>query len=204
MKQSICTFILLVVSLPVLQAHSSDSKYENRIAISFSSFGDNFVYYSEDLAGAASYDGDYFLAVGIHYLHPLNRWLELETGAEYARHHILINPNLPPQMDSTPRKAAFSLINIPVTLRANFLRYFFVNGGPFLDIDASTTSPIDSQTGLGAMLGVGMQYRLHSGIALFVNPYVKNHSLLPFGFFNHHERVFEAGFRLGITYPLNR
>ncbi|MGB4205814.1 MAG: hypothetical protein WBJ84_09390 [Bacteroidales bacterium] len=175
-----------------------------KIGVSFSSFGNNEVFRFNELEGAESYSSDHFFTVGVIYLHPINGWLEAETGIEYSKHNILIKPNLPPLIDIFPIKAHFSLLNIPLTLRANFLKYFFVNGGLFTDIDVSTSSPIDNQTGIGALLGVSVKYDFKNGISVFGNPYTKLHSLIPFTDTKYHQRIAETGVRIGITYEMKK
>ena len=130
--------------------------------------------------------------------------MEVETGIEYARHYIIIEPNLPPNIDSSPRKKNFGLVNIPISLRANFLKYFFVNGGLILGIDGSMDSSIDNQSGIGTLLGVGIKYDFKSGVSVFVNPYLKVHSLLSFNDFQHHQRIWESAVRVGLTYKLGK
>ncbi len=176
----------------------------SKIGITFSSFGKNDLIRSEDLIGDASYSGDQFFTVGLTYLHPINKWLFFESGIEYSKHTIVIDPNLPPDIDSEPYKSDFSLINIPLALRANFLRYFFINGGLLIDIDASKESAIDSQTGFGGLLGIGANYDFKCGASIFVNPYIKSHALLPFSAEDNHQRLWESGVRIGLTYNLNR
>ena len=148
MKKS-SLFILYFIFIASFSSNAQKNEGEagkGQIGITFSSFGENDVIRSPDLIGAASYNGDNFYTLGISYLYKLNSTLDLETGIEYSNHKIIIKPNLPPQMDRTPYGASFSLINIPVALRVNFLKYCFINGGLLLDIDAGTSSPIDGQT----------------------------------------------------------
>ncbi|MBN2280254.1 MAG: hypothetical protein JXQ65_06725 [Candidatus Marinimicrobia bacterium] len=204
MKRTIfITLTILFINQSILIAQQSEPKLiGHKIGITFSSFGENDVFRFDELDGAASYDRDYFFTIGINYLYPLNNWMEAETGIEYSKHTILIEPNLPPDMDNSQRKANFSLIIIPLTLRANFLKYIFVNGGLFLDIDASTNSPIDSQTGIGTVLGLSVKYDFKNGVTTFINPYTKIHSLIPFADSEYHQRIWENGIRVGITYNL--
>ena len=197
------TLSILFLNQSFLIAQENWTKLNaNKIGITFSSFGTNDVFRVDELTGAASYDGDYFFTIGITYLRPINKWLETETGIEFSKQDIIIKPNLPPGMDNSPRKEDFSLINIPVTLRANFLKYFFINGGIMIDIDASTNSSINNQTGIGALSGISAKYDFNSGISIFVNPYTKIHSLIPFSDTKYHQRVWENGIRLGVTYDL--
>ena len=202
------TFFIIVSILFInqlyLNAQDNVSKTKSRkIGITYSSFGENDVFRFNELMGAASYNSDYFFTLGINYIHPLNKWLETETGIEYSKHNIIIKPNLPPDMDNSQRKANFSLVNIPVTLRANFLKYFFINGGLILGIDGSN-SPIDNQTGIGGLLGLSVKYDFNNGISVFVNPYTKIHSLIPFVDTDYHQRIWENGIRIGITYDLKK
>jgi hypothetical protein len=204
MKRTIfITLFILLINQSWLIAQENETKLSNnKIGITFSSFGENDVFRFDELDGAASYNSDYFFTIGINYIHTLNKWLEAETGIEYSKQNIIIEPNLPPDMDNSLRKANFSLINIPVTLRANFLKYFFVNGGLIVDIDASTNSPIDNQTGIGAILGLSAKYDFKNGLSAFVNPYTKIHSLIPCVDIEYHQRIWENGIRVGITYAL--
>jgi hypothetical protein len=206
MKKIIFLFaICQLTSQFLLTAQEKNSRLTDaEVGISFSSFGDNIVFRFTELTGAASYTGDNFYTFGINYLSGINTWLETETGLEFSKHNIIIHPNLPPDMDNAPRNASFELINIPVTVRANFLKYFFVNGGLLFDFDVSKNSPIDNQTGIGTILGLAVKYSFDCGVSAFVNPYTKAHTLIPFSADNYHQRLWENGFRVGITYDLGK
>ena len=71
-----------------------------------------------------------------------------------------------------------------------------------IDIDVADSDDYDKQTGLGAMIGFGAKYDFSSGLSVFVNPYIKGHSLLSFTMDNYHMRLMNAGIRLGIMYNL--
>jgi hypothetical protein len=170
---------------------------KQKLGITFSSFGENDVFRFNELDGGASYNADYFYTLGVNYLYAFNDRLEIETGFEYSSQHIIIKPNVYPGMVPL-RKAKFSLINIPLALRVNFLKFGFVNPGILIDIDPSDDSPIDNQSGLGALFGLGAKYDFDFGLTVFINPYVKIHSLLPFGAGENHQRVWENGLRIGL------
>lgn len=196
---------ILLINQSFLTAQENEVKPgSHKIGVTFSSFGKNDVFRSSELDGAASYNSDYFFTIGINYIYQLTNWLETESGIEFSKHRIKIEPVFSPGMDNSRQKADFSLINIPATLRANFLKYFFVNGGLFLDIDASANSQIDSQTGIGTLLGLAIKYDFNNGFSAFVNPYTKIHSLLPFADTQYHQRIWENGIRFGITYSLKK
>jgi len=175
---------------------------KGKIGITFSSFGDNDVIRFQPLDGEASYNSDNFYTFGINYLYQLNHTFDFETGIEYSKHKIIVKPNVPPDADGTPYGAEFSLISIPAALRINFLKYCFVNGGLNLDIDPTVSSPVDSQNGIGALLGVGLKYDTDFGLSAFVNPYLKAHSLISFSSGENHQRLMETRFRFGVMYKL--
>lgn len=204
LKFSTILFLLLITCNFSNAQKTSGDKKNGKIGISFSSFGESDVIRFEDLDGAASYNSDSFYTLGINYIHPLNNWLEIETGLEYSNHTISIQPNLPPDMDDSPYNADFSLLNIPLTLRANFLTYFFINGGLMLDLDTSNSKSIDRQTGIGGLLGIAAKYDFDFGATVFINPYLKAHSLILFSPENHPQRLMEFGFRFGITFDLKK
>ena len=192
---------LIILSLLLFTsyfANTQNTASSQRVGFSFSSFGNNEPVHFTSLEGAASYDSKSFYTLGINYIHPLNNWLDIETGVEYAKHKVTLNPNLPPNMDNTFYTIDFSLINIPITVRANFLNYFFANGGLLLGFDADLCSPIAS--GVGAIVGLGAQYEFNNGLGLFINPYAKTHALLTFSSEKYPLRMMEAGVRVGVTY----
>ncbi len=206
MKKTISFFILFVyvalLSLNAQEKSTMDTK--GKLGITFSSFGDNDVIRFNELEGAASYNSYHFYNFGISYIRSLSKKIELETGLEYAKHTFVVSPNLPPETEVQNYKANFALISIPLTFRSNFAKYFFIHGGILLDIDNTLNSKIDSQTGIGTMLGLAIKYDFNFGVSVYVNPYFKIHSLLPFADGHYHQRVFENGFRFGLTYNLGK
>ncbi len=85
----------------------------------------------------------------------------------------------------------------------DFFNYFFVIGGATLDVDVSTNSPIDDQTEIGTVFGVGAKYDFDFVLSIFVYPYAKTHSILPFyGSVHRHQKIWENGLGIGVTYDL--
>jgi hypothetical protein len=173
-----------------------------KIGISYSSFGTNDLIYFEGLDGAPTYNSNNFFVFGFNYLYPLNNWLEFETCIEYAKHRITVEPNLPPGYNSSPYTDDFSLLEIPLGIRINFLQFFFLNTGIFVDMNVSQSSSVYSQSGIGVMGGIAAKYDFKFRLSVFVNPYIKAHSLIAFEKDNHQLHLMETGFRFGITYTL--
>ncbi len=112
--------------------------------------------------------------------------------------------NIPPATSAKPYDKKMSLINIPITARINFLKYFFVNGGFMLNFEAGGSSPIDSQSGVGALLGIGAKYAFDNGLGVFVNGYNKTYAWIPFSADknDYRWRLEENGVRIGLTYNI--
>jgi len=175
------------------------------LGLTISGFGANGVVSKEELIGAASYSGDKFYRFGVNYIYrPKCDCIGLETGIEYAWHRILVNPNLPPNIDDTPYGKELSIISVPILFRAGFLKYFFFRGGVSIDIDASISSPINTQSGIGGSLGFGFEYDFKFGMSAVADISAKSHSLLPFAPTDNHQRLLESGIRLGLYYRLKR
>lgn len=202
MKKSY-TFVLSILLVFTFSSQAQHSTKKGAIGITFSGIGQNDAHYSQDLEGAGGYNGKGYYSFGINYIRPITPFFDLETGVEYGRYNYeFSNPSLGPDMLKLDN-IKLSLVQIPVTVRFNFLRYFFLNGGVLLDIDASEKNQMESQSGIGAILGLGVKYDLKNApVGFFVNPYFKQHNLLPFSSEKYHVRAKEYGFRLGVVYHL--
>ncbi|MEA4916771.1 outer membrane beta-barrel protein [Proteiniphilum sp.] len=187
-----------------LHAQSTFSNSKGAIGITYSGSLDNQAYYFESLEGTAGYNGKGYYSLGITYIHPLTKRLDIETGISYSKYKYQVGSTPPPgQGTPKPYNVTNDVVDIPVTVRWTFLKHFFLNGGLLLGIDTGKENDLDSQTGIGAMIGVGAKYDLKNiPIGFFFNPYFKMHSLLPFSLDNYHQRTDESGFRLGVVYHL--
>ena len=193
---------LIILSLFLFTYHLASAQKSirsKRVGITFSSLGESEPIHFANLDGAGSYSGKNFYTFGVNYIHPLNSWLDIETGVEYARHTIKVDQGMPP-MNTPSYESNLSLINLPLTVRANFSNYFFVNGGLLLGFESSSSGIVDNQSGVGALLGVGAQYEFNNGFGLFINPYLKAHSLIHFSSDKYHQRLMEYGVRVGVTH----
>ncbi|MDR2027047.1 MAG: hypothetical protein LBQ01_05730 [Prevotellaceae bacterium] len=202
MNYRVFKLLLIIVCLTVQTSLNAQNQLSNKVGITFSSLGDSDIF-----GGINSVDFNYkgtgFYTVGINYIRGLNKWLELETGLEYSRHSIRVTPDIYPGMEVFMRteKVGLGLLNVPATLRANFLKYFFINGGLLLDLDVSDNIYIENQTGIGGIAGLGVNYDFDFGLSVFLNPYIKAHSWIYVG---ERQKILEKGFRLGVTYDIRR
>ena len=205
MKNRLYVFVVLFIfSLSLNAQELIKQKNLGELGVTFSTLGKNDVVRKPGLYGAPGYSGNYFYTIGINYIRSLTTLFDFETGFEYSKQSITIKPNLPPGWGNTPYHESFSLLSIPLSLRINFLKYFFANGGVLFDIDAGNSHPIDSQAGIGDLFGLGAKYDFGSGASVFINPFVKFHSILPFSPEKYQQKLNESGIRIGITFDLSK
>ncbi len=194
---------LLMFVLKSSAVETEGLKGKPQIGITYSSFGSNDLVGFDKMIGGASYQGNGFFTLGITYLYPINKTFDFETGIEYSKHSIIIEPYLPLIYHGKPVFIDFSLFTLPATLRVTFLKYFFVNGGLFLGFGGGNSTSVANQNGVGINLGLGLKYDFKRNLSLFVNPYTKVHSLIPFTSVEARQRLFESGFRFGILIRLH-
>ena len=182
-------------------AQSIFSSSEGAIGLSYGGLGSNDAIYSSDIIGGGDYTSNGYYSIGITYLRAITSRIELETGVSYNKYNYLFsNASLGPD-GPAPYEVLNTVIDIPVTIRWIFLKYFFLNGGLSIGIDTKKENHLDSQTGIGAIIGVGAKYDIkRTPVGLFVNPYSKIHSLIPFQKEGYHQRALENGFRFGVVY----
>lgn len=196
--KNICLLIALLIpmSMPAQPRQSQQS-----VGITYTGIGSNNAFYWKSLVGAGGYTDKGFYSIGINYVHPISKKIDLETGFEFSHlKYKFSNASLGPE---APEPYVFSnkLFTIPTTIRLKFLNYFFLNTGLLIDINSSNNSNMDSQSGLGAVIGVGAQYNFGgSPIAVFVNPFYRHHAVLSFNTDGYQLRTDEAGIRLGVSY----
>ena len=197
LRKSVCLVLVFLCLSTLLSAQ------KGQLGITFSALSDNDVARFRSVIDDSSTDAGKSFTYGVSYLKPLNKWLELETGLEYLSCPIETKSIVGTVNGVTTltRSATLSMLTAPVTVRANFLKYFFVNAGVLLDIDVSSNSIINSQTGLGSLLGLGVKYDFKNGISVFVNPYAKIHSF-PLSFDRDQQHFMESAVRFGIAYKL--
>ena len=203
---SLCLLASFIFCSVATNAQEKETKFGYKtIGIYVSPLGSNDIFHFKSMEGGGSYANDGSYAFGLNFMYQLNNCFEVETGIDYLVHNTIYTPPYYPDIPTIKSKHKVEILSIPMTVRANFWNCFFVNGGIIWDFDISKNENyVSNQTGLGAMLGVGIKYDFDFGITIFVNPYVKMHSLVPFSSDNFHERILGNGIRIGVTYDIGK
>lgn len=193
----ILCFLLLSSTVVFGQSVNSNRDMRGKIGLTFSSFGfGGNALITNELCDCSQMGGG-FIDLGITYIQPINNWLDFETGIEFSSHSFRTKSMIP----NGPHSVSHSyllFVDIPLTVRVHFLNYLFAQGGVL--IDYTSRSSRYNITGIGQMLGTGVEYEFHSGISLFFNPYIKFHSTIPFS--RPHVKLVETGLRFGIAFTL--
>lgn len=161
--------------------------------------GSNILVQNSDLVGAPSYSGQGCFLYGVQYSKPIIKWVHLETGLEYVHNKIDMKPSFYPGIDMTPRRKEIDLVTIPFRIRVEFLKFFFINPGVYLDMDVKNNA-VEDQTGIGFAFGVGAQYSLKSGITFIVNPILHRRSIVHFSSEKYPYNLYDTGIQFGLGY----
>ncbi|KXK38375.1 MAG: hypothetical protein J5I52_02685 [Saprospiraceae bacterium] len=189
---------LLVIIL--FLCFQTEAQISPRIGLSWSSLGSAEPISFQGIDGGPSYSSENYHVFGLVYIHPINDWLDVETVIEYSKFNLISASNYPPSISYHPFDV--NTIGIPITIRAHFLKYLYVNTGILTAYELKGSDYLNNQSGIGAILGLGVQYHFGSGISAFINPYLKNHAIIPFKESSLRYRILESGFRFGLSYDL--
>ncbi|RLD42822.1 MAG: hypothetical protein DRI86_10985 [Bacteroidetes bacterium] len=200
MKKIYFLSLSLILSLSVIGQGSTLDRHGS-IAVSYTGIGYNpLVIFHSDVN--SSYHSNSFNSIAYENTIVLKNSFELELGFSYSEHIITVdrtgwwggNPGI--------SNESFSIFSIPIGLRYNISRYFYISSGTFFNFDVQSERDTYKQQGLGFYIGIGAKYEFDSGIGVFISPYFKAHSLLLHNsyFSSMKPHLMETGVKLGLMY----
>lgn len=198
MTKYLSTTLLLLALVCSLVAQNPPN---HKLGVSVTPLGKNIMGTAKPVEGLGSDNGKGFYNIGVNYLYTAKKWLDIETGLEYAHHWYESVSGPDPTIPKTITKEKFSLLAVPFTARVNVWKYFFINAGLLADVDLQSELNL---TGIGMKMGVGVKYDFEKGASLFLNPYYTRYGLLQVSKPNIKYFTDEAGLRLGIYFPLKQ
>lgn len=205
MKKIFTLFVLVsVFSFCLVGQETIEKKSKSSIGISSTFLGKANIVYYQQVDGGAGYTGDNYYTFSLNYLYTINRTFQLETGISYAKYNFVVTPNYGPPDEMIPYSTQYYQISVPITVRINFERFYFLNGGFSFDYQINEGSTYIDQSGIGAILGLGFNYPFKSGLGLFANPYVEVHRLIDYQEGNNAQKLTEGGIRIGATYTFRK
>jgi hypothetical protein len=150
------------------------------------------------LDGDASYDLNTGFSIGFHYNRKLTDKLYIETGIDWYNSSVSVTPSFYPNIDMTPKEYDIQLIYIPVFVRVDLSKYFYLNGGLIGDFDITKDNYITNQSGIGAGFGLGTGFSITDKIVIELNPYLNFHGLVLVDKENYPERICDFGVKLNL------
>lgn len=208
MKRIILYACTLLCFINAIAQEVTDSPVrKDKIGFSVSIWGESVIIGSFMPSGEPELANHPVHSFGMNYVHPLNKFVDFETGVEYSSFPTtdFNAAELYSSSDTYPKRkyGDMNLINIPLTARINCGKYLYLNGGLLLNIDISgKSSAFYSQSGVGTIIGIGGKYDFKSGWEITINPSIKLHSVISFIHSTGTERLWETGWRLGVMMPL--
>ena len=205
-------YLMLAILLPLLLSafpcfsrslDERDSVRIHQVGLSVSGFGENAFIPFVPLIGAPSYEDAGHYSISALYYRSYRSWFQLGTGLTYTVQSLYIHPNLGPMEDVASRKIGISIVSVPVGIRLTAAKYLYLETGAQLGFQVHQSEEIDSQTGLGAYSGAGLQYPFKAGFTIFLNAFIKAHALVPFLPDGAHHRLLETGITLGACMNLS-
>lgn len=147
--------------------------------------------------GGGSGEGRRSLLAGVRVGYGLAERLTLVSGLDYARHSLtMVSGPMPEQRVTDGR---ITTLSFPFGVEWNLGRWFFIHGGPSIDVQPEKWESVDSQSGVGFSVGIGGRYVL-SNWSLSLIPSVKQYALIPFSNEKYHQRLMTAGAALAVGY----
>lgn len=146
--------------------------------------GDITRYSTSKVGRMSSEEGKSLHIFGLNYFDEVGKNLFVETGLSLLKHDYTYTSIRLEQSGfvSSSSEHTIKSIVIPLKLRFEFGKYFFLNGGLLAGIGLEKTQEdIPDLSGIGFGLGVGLQYYYQNKIGIFVNPQVNAHGLLGLG-----------------------
>ena len=165
--------------------------------------GDITDYSTKKVGRMSSEEGKSLQVFGLNYFDEVSKNLFIETGLSLLKHNYTLTSwkMSPSGFTSSLSEQSVKSLVIPLKLRFEFGKYFFLNGGLMADISLDKIQDdMRDISGIGFGLGLGLQYYHRNKIGIFVNPQINAHSLLGFG---SSTGILERNVTLGLAYRIN-
>lgn len=158
----------------------------------------NRLYRYETLVGGGSSEGRLSISGGIHYGYTIrNSRLQLISGLDYSDHRFTLIGAPMPEQDR--RDARIAVLSVPLHVQWNIGNWFFIRGGPDIDVQLKDETGMDNQSGVGLTIAVGARHAFGPWV-LSVAPEVKNYALLAFNGEGYRQRLIVSGASVGFAY----
>lgn len=195
--------LLPILVLCISQLVSAQEK-DQSIGFFYSSFGAN-VYFDWDYLEFPNIDspadenpvqlppsGEAFYDIGLSYTQYWSKTFEFQSGITYSRHRFEKEATLIQE----------NLLEIPVGLKINLVKYLFIKGDILLDFNLGSKTTSNTRSGIGFQASAGLQFPFQSGLNVYLSPFYNGRSILPFSYPTNNDPIISAGLRIGMSYRI--
>jgi len=165
-------------------------------------YSTNEVFRFSELDGAGSVENGNNFTIGINYNRKISEKIWVNTGVNYFKSLNNFNPAPTGAPIVVIKDMKTELIRIPIKLRIDLVKWFYIKTGFSLDTELSnsTVNYIDNQSGLAYSLACGINLNLTKQVYLNIEPEWNLLSIVPFNSNEHQHHFQTSGINFGIGF----
>jgi len=188
----------LIILLFSLMSINGFAQVKNEIIISYG-FANNDILMNEDIVGDMGFVGRKTFLLEAGYQRKLNNSFSFESGFAYSKSEVVFH-YFPSGVLNT-KNLEINLLSFPIGINFNFWKYFYVNAGTIIDVELGRSSDhaTHDQSGFGFYGGVGVKYSIRN-FTIKINPFILEHSSVPFEKEKYEQRLLEKGVKVGVGF----
>lgn len=193
MRKIFCVFVI-IISTQIVYAQNS------AVGISYDHIFGGGATRLAQYDGFGSYHFQKGYKIALHYSYQLKDNFRITSGLQHQEQWMQ-SRNLSTTGELRTRDIKVETINIPFYANLTFLKYFFIEGGPLLNIQTNKPYGVDQQTGIGFSGSLGAQYSIKK-ISFFVKSQGQIQTLIIFNGNSSRLRNTSNSLSIGIFYQL--
>jgi len=187
------------------KAYSFDLN-NNRLGITFVPLVSKCYLFDNSFHEDYNFEGQSGYMLGFKYLRIINDKIRIETGLHYSELYIYLGEDVKLDNFYQSRREQRNIISFPIAVERGFKYDFFITAGAQIDFELNTWTKLkmDDQKGIGLLFSIGKTFHISENVYFSVAPNIKMHSVIPFDRESNHQRLFDYGIKLDITYGFLR
>lgn len=176
-------FFVLISSVTTILCYTQDKQKPQgkfQIGLNMSPYGYHKVemrFYTESQTDYTPvFSNKSYFSIGVSGYYRLNSFISIGTGISYNKYLITRQYHT-----YTPENQDIKILEVPLSLRFEFLKYIYASQGLSLnfELDKTVSRVIYQQTGIGYFMSLGFNYNFKSGLSVFAGPTARAYTIIP-------------------------